>query len=173
MESTSYHKELKAYIPKIFRAVRIWVSGSGLDPEDLTQDIMLKAIRSINSYKGDSQLYTWLYTIARNSSYDALRKLQTERKVLDRPSEAFDFDQFGEDVKELDKRENIRLFHQALSTLSDSEQDLIRMKDFEELSYQQMADVLGIPEGTAKSRLFKARLSLKKKLQELGYEHGN
>lgn len=134
---------------------------------------MLKALRSYSTYKGDSQLYTWLYTIARNASYDALRKLRTERKVLDRPAEVHDFELFAKDSQEVYKRESLRLFHTALKSLSKEHQDLIHMKDFEELSYQEMAAVLNIPEGTAKSRLFKARMALKEQLLKIGYVHGS
>lgn len=147
------------------------VKGSALDSEDLLQDVLLKAFKNREGFQSDSQLYTWLYSIARNTVYDAFRRLKTQRKYIDKPSEGTDFEYHGQEDENLERRERFRLFHQALKRLPKEQEELIRMKDFEEMSYQEIGEVLQIPSGTAKSRLFKARLALKQTLEQLGYTH--
>lgn len=172
MNPQLFNEQLKPLIPKIFRSVSVWVSGSGLSAEDLTQDIMLKAIKNYQQYQAQSSIYTWLYTIARNTVYDALRKLKTERNVFNRPAESYDFEAFGEENDVQEQNETIHLFRKALSALTEEQQQLLQMKEYEELSVQQIAEKLQIPEGTVKSRLFKARLLLKTQLERIGYVYG-
>lgn len=172
MNPQLFNEQLKPLIPKIFGSVTVWISGSGLSAEDLTQDIMLKAIRSYQKYQGQSSVYTWLYAIARNTTYDALRKLRTERKVFMRPAEAIDLDDFGEEVDVQGQNERTELFKKAFTALAEEQRSLLNMKEFEALSIQQMAEKLAIPEGTVKSRLFKARLLLKEQLVKIGYVYG-
>lgn len=172
MNPQLFNEQLKPLIPKIFGSVSVWIKGSELSAEDLTQDIMLKAIRNYQQYQGQSSVYTWLYTIARNTTYDALRKLKTERKVINRPIEAYDFETFGEEVDVQEQNETTALFKSALLALPEEQQSLLKMKEYDELSVQQIAEKLDVPEGTVKSRLFKARILLKEQLLKIGYVHG-
>jgi RNA polymerase sigma-70 factor (ECF subfamily) len=143
--------------------------GSGLDAEDMTQEVMLKAIQRFDQFDGRSNVYTWLYAIARNTVFDAMRRLKVERKIFYQSEEDESMDRFGAEIQQVETNERLRLFRQALGQLPEDQQELIRMKDFELLRYDQMAEILGIAEGTVKSRLFKARLRLKEALIELGY----
>lgn len=172
MNPQLFNEQLKPLIPKIFGSVSVWISGSGLSAEDLTQDIMVKALRNFQKYEGQSSIYTWLYAIARNTTYDALRKLRTERKVFTKPTTEIDFDSFGEEQDVQEKNEQNSLFKRAFNALADDQRKLLQMKEYDRLSVQQIAEILDIPEGTVKSRLFKARLSLKEQLEQIGYVYG-
>lgn len=169
MNLNVFNQELKQHIGRLHRAIRVMLVGSGLDAEDMTQEVMLKAIQRFDQFDGRSNVYTWLYAIARNTVFDAMRRLKVERKIFYQSEEDESMDRFGTEAQQVETNERLRLFRQALGQLPEDQQELIRMKDFESLRYDQMAAILGIAEGTVKSRLFKARLRLKEALIELGY----
>jgi len=180
LTAAEFKKKVPEWYPKIYRAIASIIYGSGLDPEDLTQETFMKAYKKLDSYKFNSSAYTWLYQIAKNTCFDALRKVKVRRKAqswfsvfsgeddssLEPPSEQ------GLD-ENMDQDERIRLTRKAIAMLPDEQRSLIVFKDFEELSYEKMAEIFDVPQGTIKSRLFNARKQLKQNLEKLGYQHEN
>jgi len=157
--------------PRIYRGVAGLTYGSGLNAEDLTQEVFLKAFRKAGTFQGDSAIYTWLFSIARNTCHDAMRRLKVKRRLgLD-----YEFAPNEELWKAPDEgdplvgREEHRLLQKALARLPENHRELIVYKDLQEMTYVEIGEIIGIPEGTVKSRLFKARLLLKEELEKLGY----
>lgn len=157
--------------PRIYRSVAGLTYGSGLNAEDLTQEVFLKAFRNAGSFQDESAIYTWLYSIARNTCHDAMRRLKIKRRLgLDRESEPRTEQwESPDDNDPLVDREDHRLLRQALGRLPGKQRELIVFKDLQEMTYADIGNIIGIPEGTVKSRLFKARLMLKEELEKLGY----
>ncbi|MCM8776613.1 MAG: sigma-70 family RNA polymerase sigma factor [Candidatus Omnitrophica bacterium] len=137
---------------------------------DVTQDVFLKVFREIKNFKGESKFKTWLYRVAVNAAIDALRK--------QRPHEHLDgTDVSDEDEKPplivLDRRAGPRekasesemraLVREALDKLSPDHRAALVLREWHELSYEEMAHALGIELGTVMSRLHYAR----KKLSEI------
>ena len=180
LTAAEFKKNVPEWYPKIYRAIAAITYGSGLDPEDLTQETFMKAYKRLDSYKSNSSAYTWLYQIAKNTCFDALRKVKVRRKAqswfsvfsgednssFEPPSEQ------GLD-ENMDQDERISLTRKAIAMLPDEQRSLIVFKDFEELSYEKMAEIFKVPQGTIKSRLFNARKQLKQNLEKLGYRHEN
>src|SRR6476469_9633751 len=108
--------------------------------EDVTQDTFLRAFRFIHGYRGGQRFGSWLFTIARNCSMDALRKRGT--------------------VAEHDARETRATLDAALAAVSAEHRDAFLLVEVFGLSYQESADVLGVAVGTVKSRMFRARRAL-------------
>lgn len=157
--------------PRIYRSVAGLTYGSGLNAEDLTQEVFLKAFRNAGSFQDESAIYTWLYRIARNTCHDAMRHLKIKRRLgLDRAVEPME-DQWEspDDGDPLVAREAHHLLRLALGRLPGKQRELIVFKDLQEMTYADIGNIIGIPEGTVKSRLFKARLMLKEELEKLGY----
>ena len=113
--------------------------GSDLDVEDLAQEVYMKALKRSDTFEGNSQLWTWLYSIARNTVIDALRKRKNQRLVLASRELDFEHDSANEDEAPLERRERIQLLRNALSGLPIDQQEIIRMKDFDDLSYQNLS----------------------------------
>ena len=144
------------------------------DASDLTQDVLLRAVQHIQKFRGDSQFGTWLFRIAMNQSISHLRKRRVRDAVsLEAPTGPAMDDQAAplkamiDQQRELGPDQSVETMEQitqltdAIDRLDVGLRTMIILRDLQELEYQDIADVLGIPLGTVKSRLFRARLALR------------
>jgi RNA polymerase sigma-70 factor, ECF subfamily len=134
---------------------------------ELAQDSFFKAFRAIDSFKGKSSFYTWLRRIAINNSLNYL----SAREYTSRDTEPQDThfrkcsdDKFGTPEKNVLSSEMSLMVRGALEALPDRLRTILIMREFEEMSYEEIADILKCPVGTVRSRLFHARSLLKEKL---------
>lgn len=120
--------------------------------DDVTQDAFIKAFRNIKRYRGDSRFSTWLFSIARNCAMDEFRRSGRRRKLeaeIEHQPHVSEFDQTrGYDIRE------------ALKALSLDVREPLVMIDLFGLTYRDVSDVLGVPVGTVKSRVHRARMLL-------------
>lgn len=143
---------------------RLAVRMVGLqDAADVTQQVFYQALRSIDQFNGRSRFETWLYRLAVNESLQHLRRNRRWRHhVLD--WEPMDETHHGDDA------ERKELLDRALVRLDPELRSIFLLREVEELSYQDIAESLQIPEGTVGSRLNRARRELQRHLSDLGYE---
>ncbi len=141
---------------------------------DLVQETFMKAFASLASYRSEYRFSTWLYKIAANSSIDHLRKKRIQALSLDRPMETED-GSVGMDIpdysydpeRELVKKQQRFSIEEAIESLPDKYREVIIYRHKDDKSYDEIADLLGIPVGTVKARIFRARELLKKKLKNI------
>lgn len=141
------------------------------DAWDAAQEAFVKAYKNLDRFEGTAAFYTWLYRITYNLSIDVLRErnrrdatpLDDNRKLEDalenqgrRPE--------GDPNEHADRKELTSILHRAMNQLSDKHRAIIVLREVEGLSYEEIADVLGISKGTVMSRLFHARKNLQKLL---------
>jgi RNA polymerase sigma-70 factor, ECF subfamily len=183
----AYGKLVLAYQDRLFNAI-VRMVGDREDARDLAQESFTRGLDKIDSFRGDASPYTWLFRIATNLSISRLRKTQRHRTFsLDRPAgggstsqgnggedqasalldriSAGRADESAEPGRELERRERNEKVVEALGRLDVEYRAVLVMRDIEGFDYQQMADVLGLPLGTLKSRLFRARLALRDELK--------
>ncbi len=161
-DGDAFGELMDAYMQRIFRLC-CGLTGNQQDAEDCVQDTFLKAYRALPSYHSKSSFYTWIYRIAVNVCLDF------QRAQAHKP--AFSIDQtFGDDEQTLQVRDNSPLpdeqainhelgtaLLQQISQLNEPMRDVLILRDIEGLSYDEIARLLKISEGTVKSRLFRAR----------------
>ena len=140
------------------------------DAQDVVQEAFLHAYQSLDSFKGDSLFFTWLYRIAVNTAISLKRKRRVVLSIdgsrngeggvdpLD-PSEA------AHPGHALEQEEQGRRVQRALSRLSAEHRTVLIMKDMEGQKYETMAEILQVPIGTIRSRLHRARLELRELLE--------
>ncbi len=141
---------------------------------DLVQETFMKAFANLASYRSEYRFSTWLYKIAANASIDFLRKRRIKALSLDRPVQTEDGtieievpDYSYHPERELVRKEQRNTIEEAIQSLPDKYREVIVYRHKEDKSYDEIADLLDIPVGTVKARIFRARELLKKKLKHL------
>jgi RNA polymerase sigma-70 factor, ECF subfamily len=142
------------------------------DAEDILQETFLKAYRNISSFRGESNISTWLYRIAMNEALMSLRRRKGKNNTVEidaddqkEDSESLQIVDWGNmPEKELLSVETRKFLDQAVSTLSPALRSVFLLRDVEGLSVKDTADVLELTEMAVKTRLSRARLILRQKL---------
>lgn len=137
--------------------------------QDLAQETFLKAFRAINNFKGKSTFYTWLRRIAINNSINHLQS-RKDYTSLDQDSDNSQIrnlsdERFETPEKMILLKERSLIVRKTLESLPEQFRSILIMREFEDMSYEEIAEVLQSPVGTVRSRLFHARRILKEKLQ--------
>ncbi len=141
---------------------------------DLVQETFMKAFSALASYRSEYRFSTWLYKIAANTSIDFLRKKRIQALSLDRPLETKDgevelevADYSYHPERDLERKERNISIEEAIESLPKKYRDVIVYRHKDDKSYEEIADLLNVPVGTVKARIFRARELLKKKLRNL------
>jgi len=148
--------------------------GSAEDARDLLQDALVKAYENLDGFRGGSSLYTWLFRIAVNTALSHRRKRKWTHVGL---GPASDDDSAGDgswpDAAAPDPADPIMAAETeaavqgALDSLDEEHRTVVVLRDIQQCDYHEMAEILGVPAGTVKSRLHRARLMLRDKLKPL------
>jgi RNA polymerase sigma-70 factor, ECF subfamily len=158
-----FHRLVTRYQRRVF-AVCYRVLGSSADAEDATQETFLRLARNAGSFRGDAQVSTWVYRIARNVSTDHVRY------DARRPSTPVDdLTRVGNEPEAEDAiaaSETAVAVRAALAQLEERSRTLLLLVAVEGLSYAEAAEVVDLPVGTVKSRVSRARVRLGERLAE-------
>ena len=149
------------------------------DSFDVAQEVFLKLYHSIGSFKGESSFSSWLYRIAKNTALDFLRKEKNTRNNVSLYTENGDGEETEIEIPDNSvssspeqsavRNEAKDIIYSALDEISDEHKEIIVLRDIEGYTYEEISEMLEIEYGTVKSRLFRARDSLRKKLLEKNY----
>jgi RNA polymerase sigma-70 factor, ECF subfamily len=135
------------------------------DAADIVQDAFLNAYQALHAFKGDAELFTWLYRIAFNAAISLKRKKRATLSLGGPGGQTgIDPDDPSEYVKpgaSLERREDEAQLQNAMNRLSAEHHEVLILKDIEGLKYEEIAEILGVPIGTIRSRLHRARLELR------------
>ena len=148
---------------------RIWricwhYTGNREAAEDCGQETMLRIWRSLNSYRGDCALESWVYRVAANCCMDFLRKRKRDRSVSVEPLREQGFDpadpapETAEQAVAADERRRLR---EAVALLPEEQRDALVLTQLEKVPYEEAAGMLGVSEGTVKSRVNRAKARLR------------
>jgi RNA polymerase sigma-70 factor (ECF subfamily) len=136
------------------------------DAQDVVQDSFLSAYQSLGNFKGESQFFTWLYRIAVNTAISHKRKRRTvlalkAGRLENGAAEPRDASEYSRPEHALERTEREQRIQLALQRLSLEHRAVLILKDMEGQKYEIMAKILGVPVGTVRSRLHRARLELR------------
>lgn len=133
------------------------------DAEDALQESLLTAYRGIGRFRGEASIYTWLYRILVNRCTDVLRKRSTDQVDFVDPAQ-FDVEDTSDLQKNHELSDRTSYLIAQIRSLEPQFRELLWMRYFDELSYEEIARVKNLKVGTVKSRLFKARELLKRRI---------
>lgn len=161
------------YQHKVLKLVTRYVRDP-VEAEDIAQEAFIKAYRALPSFRGESAFYTWLYRIAANTAKNVL--VSSRRRLVDYSLDLQDPEDYAAQVllKDGDTPEGMLLTEEIRQTVTDAMQQLpddlreaITLRELEGLSYEEIAVVMECPVGTVRSRIFRAREAIDKKLRPL------
>jgi RNA polymerase sigma-70 factor (ECF subfamily) len=172
-DQSAFNLLVLKYQHRVLKLVSRFVNDAA-EAEDVAQEAFLKAYRALASFRGDSAFYTWLYRIAINTAKNAL--VSNRRRPVDFDLDLQDPEQFDRHAKlrEADTPEGVLLTEEirqvverAMEQLPEDLRTAIVLRELEGLSYEEIAEAMDCPVGTVRSRIFRAREAIDKKLQPL------
>ena len=168
-DQSAWESIVRMYRRKVFNVAYKFV-GKHDEAEDLTQDIFLKIFKALKTFDRRANFQTWIISISRNLCIDHYRSVRKERQTIARDVDSNDLQPATSErgpyaqAEHQDLRAQLR---QALETLPITLRTAVVLRDLQELSYQEIADRLGLPEGTVKSRINRGRIELAHQLRRL------
>jgi RNA polymerase sigma-70 factor (ECF subfamily) len=159
----------RRYQTPIFNLVSRMVGGE--DAQDLTQDVFCNALRALHNFRGEAKFSTWLYSIARNVCLNRLRHTAVIREEsldeMQEGSPASDgLPDLAADVHKIaETRELQQIVGSVLAKLPPEQRLLITLRDFEQLSYEEIGRIMEMSLSNVKSRLHRARMAFKDKFK--------
>lgn len=170
-EDSAWEELLKAHNRRIYNLCYRFTSRTG-DAEDLTQEIFIKIFQSLQTYDvAQGTFITWLSRVARNHLVDHYRRTRQDRltsSIEEEPTGLEDKPSTSEHpLAQVESRERREMLQAALERLSPDMREAVILRDFQDLDYDEIAQVLGVPQGTVKSRINRGRLELARVLKRI------
>ena len=167
----SYNMLVHRYRDKLIRYL-YGFSGDLDDAEDLVQETFLKVYIKKDSYKEIAKFSTWLYTIAKNLANTELRKRKQRKTTLlsqfSKDDKMYDLPSNDNEVGQEIQTEIVnKIIREAVDQLSEKFKTVITLRDIQQLSYEDISEIIDVPIGTVKSRINRARLQLQVELKHL------
>ena len=172
-DASAFDELIVKYSPRLYGLVYNMTSNHE-DTNDLLQDVWAKAYRSINGFRGQSSFYTWIHSIGVNMTINFLKKrgrrhlmsLDDIDNGIQNDKEFLELTATSSPVREADLSELQKRLNEALQKLSHDHRAVVTMFDIQGMPHAEIAKILGISEGTVRSRLFYAHRQLQNFLTE-------
>lgn len=171
-EEAAFRYLVDTYKDRVYNTI-IGIVQNAEDAEDVTQEVFIQVYRSIHSFKGESKLSTWLYRIATTRSLDLLRSRKSKKRFGfiqrlfgENNEPTFEIPDFNHPGISLEKKENAAKLFQAIRQLPENQKIAFTLHKLENLSYQEVSEVMNTTVPAVESLLHRARLNLRKKLEK-------
>ena len=175
-DEQAFNDIVRLYGDKVFSLVYRMI-GSRPEAEDIAQEVFVTVFKTVDGFRGESKFSTWLLRIAANHCKNRIKYLSRRHDratgELDEAAERDAVAQGGAAIgaarieapdRMLEGAQMEQMVQRAIAALDEDHRLVVVLRDIEELSYEEIASIAGVPEGTIKSRLHRARLALKEKL---------
>ena len=166
-DPAAYNELMKLYRDPIYFMLYEKVGDQEL-AKDLTIESLGKAFKKLHLYTPSYAFSTWLYSVARNHCIDYLRKnklptISIDKMMIDEDGKRNTFDLISKDLNPemmMEKKQRIAILRQIVDQLKPKYRDLVKLRYFKELSYEEIAETLDVPLGTVKAQLHRSREQL-------------
>jgi len=174
---TAFEKIVAMYEKLVYNTVRLKIPNSE-DAMDLAQEIFIKLWRGMDKYRGDCKFSTWIYRISTNAALDFLRQNTHPETVPmffdddgeEKPIEVADESAAASPERRMEQNETAAMVREAIARLSADQREIVLLRDIQGYTYEEISEMLGLGIGTVKSRLNRARASLREMLASLSPE---
>lgn len=172
-DKNAFNLLVRKYQHKVASLVSRYVSSQG-DVADVVQEAFIKAYRALANFRGDSAFYTWLYRIAVNSAKNYLVSQGRKPPASDIDAEDAEFYDNADALRENASPESLALSEEikqtvfnTIESLPDDLRTAITLREIEGMSYDEIAEIMGCPVGTVRSRIFRAREAIDTNIKPL------
>lgn len=170
-DEAAFNELVTAYEQRVFALVQRMI-GDRAEAEDLAQEVFVTVFKSIGTFRGDSKLSTWLYRVTTNHCKNRIKYLARRH---DRSQD--ELDENAGSVAEagppgpmrrpdraVEGAQMEKVLQEAINSLDEDHRAVVILREVEDLSIEEICEITGLPDGTVKSRLHRARLALRKKI---------
>jgi RNA polymerase sigma-70 factor, ECF subfamily len=178
-DPSAFDEIVRRYGDKVFSLIYRML-GNRQEAEDVAQEVFITVFKTVDGFRGEAKFSTWLLRIAANQSKNRIKYLSrrpTDGGEIDDPAQAeaeapgatpgpIAHAQIDAPDKMLEATETKGLLQVAIADLDEEHRLLVILRDVEEMSYQEIGEITGLPEGTIKSRLHRARMAIKEHLDK-------
>lgn len=174
-DEAAWETIVRTYWRKVFNVAYRFV-GTYDEAEDLTQEIFLKVFKSLNTFDRRANFQTWLISVSRNYCIDRYRSGRRDREVFAREVDAATVQAEAPGMSpqaRVELQDRVALLREALRALSPPLRTAVLLRDIHELSYVEIAQQLGVAEGTVKSRINRGRAELARQIETLRAKQDN
>lgn len=172
-DEAAFEEVVVLYRHKVFNLI-FRMTGSRAEADDLAQDVFVTVLKSIDQFRGESKFSTWLYRVAVNHCKNRIKYLarrahkstgdldeQAERDLQQAQPSSLAAPHFAAPDAALEGRQLEKILQDGIAQLDEEHRALIILRDMENLSYEEISAITGLPDGTVKSRLHRGRMALK------------
>jgi RNA polymerase sigma-70 factor, ECF subfamily len=163
-DGPAFETLVTTYQHRVF-GVALRMLGSRAEAEDIAQETFLRAHRALGEFRGEARLGTWLYAIASRLCLNRLASAPRRHEQSDEAAVLRHAAESADAGAVLEQRELAAALHDAIAALPEERRIVVVLRDLEGLDYEEIAEVLGLPLNTVRTRLHRARLDLKAKLE--------
>jgi RNA polymerase sigma-70 factor (ECF subfamily) len=157
VDDQAFRELIAPHLASLRRLLYVLLNGNRHDMEDVEQEVLLELCRNLRGFRLECPLRTWVLRLGRNKAVDEIRKRTAGARTLRR---AWTAEIPQDPVAVVLQKEQSALLWKAFERLAPSERELLLLKDAEGISIEDVARVTGLPQGTIKSRLHRARRKL-------------
>ena len=175
-DEDAFNEVVRSYSDRVYNLI-LRLVGSPSEAEDIAQEVFVTVFKSIESYRGEAKLSTWILRIAANHAKNRIKYLSRRRTSGQELHDGSDATEMADEGKApvqahfdapdvvLEAAETEQIMQTAIAKLDEEQRLLVVLRDVEELAYDEIVAITGLPEGTVKSRLHRARMALKELLE--------
>ena len=169
-DSQAFNRLVLLYQNRIYGLAFNYVKNPE-EAKDLAQDIFITVHRALPTLRDKTKFSAWIYQIGLNHCRNRYKKLQRQgyftSQSIDNPDHPVHLTGSDSPEKELERQDLIRLVRSTIAEMKEGEKEIILLRDIQELSYDEISQILDIPLGTVKSKLNRARLALRDRLKAI------
>lgn len=167
--NTSFSMLVERYQRRIYFSARRMVNGDHDEADEIAQETFVKAYEALANFRGESKFYTWLYRIMMNNVIHRGRKQKVRKTIsIDEVADVLEASE-GQPHGELEREETKKLIEEAIATLPPKQREVFMLRFYDELPYEEIAQIVGTSVGGLKANYFHAV----KKIGEYVQKQGN
>jgi RNA polymerase sigma-70 factor, ECF subfamily len=173
-DEAAFNELVRAHQAQVYRLL-LRMLADPAEAEDVAQEVFVSVFKSIDSFRGDSALSTWLYRIAANHAKNRIKYLARRARATDQPLDESNEARLAPGLTArpdgpdqwFESKEASTHMEEAFASLEPEQRLLLNLRDLENMSYEEIRQVSGLPIGTVKSKLHRARMALYERFMAL------